>query len=55
MTTTTTTTNSLLKPHQSGFTKRHSTETLFTSMYKKLVSAISHQQVSYTFWGGSVE
>src|SRR6218665_2910872 len=40
------TSNSLLNTHQSGFTKRHSTETLFTSLYNKLVSAISHQQVS---------
>jgi len=40
------TTNSLLNPHQSGFTKRHSTETLLTSLYNKLGSAISHQQVS---------
>src|SRR6218665_1824103 len=40
------TSNSLLNPHQSGFTKRHSTETLITSLYNKLVSAISHQQVS---------
>src|SRR6218665_2344395 len=46
MTTTTTTTNSLLNPHQSGFTKRHSTETLFTSMSNKLVSANSRQQAS---------
>src|SRR6218665_683211 len=44
--TTTTTTNSLLNPHQSGFTKRHSTKNLFTSMYNKLISAISHRQVS---------
>src|SRR6218665_2465512 len=36
------TSNSLLNPHQSGFTKRHSTETLLTSLYNKLVSAISH-------------
>src|SRR6218665_3604363 len=40
------TSNSLLNPHQSGFTKRHSTETLLTSLYNKFVSAISHQQVS---------
>src|SRR6218665_2451176 len=41
------TSNSLLNPHQSGFTKRHSTETLLKSLYNKLVSAISHKQVSY--------
>jgi len=40
------TSNSLLNPHQSGFTKRNSTETLLTFLYNKLVSAISHQQVS---------
>src|SRR6218665_2100784 len=40
------TSNSLFNPHQSGFTKRHSTETLLTSLYNKLVSAISLQQVS---------
>src|SRR6218665_1047677 len=39
-------TSNSLNPHQSGFTKRHSTETLLTSLYNKLVSAISHQQVS---------
>ena len=38
--------NSLLNPHQSGFTKHHFTETLLASLYNKLVSAVSHQQVS---------
>src|SRR6218665_1545078 len=38
--------NSLLNPHQSGLTKHHSTETLFVSLYNKLVSAVSHQKVS---------
>src|SRR6218665_960085 len=38
--------NSLLNPHQSGFTKHHSTETLLTSLYNKLVAAVSHQKVS---------
>jgi|SRR6218665_1702836 len=37
--------NSLLNPHQSSLTKRHSTKTLLTSMQNKLVSAISHQQI----------
>src|SRR6218665_1529938 len=40
------TSNSLLNPQQSGFTKRHSVETPLTSLYNKLVSAISHRQVS---------
>ena len=38
--------NSLLNPYQSGFTKHHTTETLLVSLYNKLVSAVSHQQVS---------
>src|SRR6218665_3875229 len=38
--------SSLLNPHQSGFTKHHSTETLLVSLYNKLVSTVSHQQVS---------
>ena len=38
--------NSLLNPRQSGFTKHHSTETLHVSLYNKLVSAVSHQKVS---------
>src|SRR6218665_574274 len=33
--------NSLLNPHQSGFT-----ETLLVSLYNKLVAAVSHQRVS---------
>src|SRR6218665_1280115 len=41
-----TSSNSLLNPHQSGFTKYHSTETLLVSLYNKLVSAVSPQQVS---------
>ena len=38
--------NSLLNSHQSRFTKHHSTETLLVSLCNKLVSAVSHQQVS---------
>src|SRR6218665_899571 len=38
--------NSLLNPYQSDFTKHHSTETLLVSLYNKLVSAVSYQQVS---------
>src|SRR6218665_1475130 len=33
-------------PNQSAYTKHHSTETLLTSLYNKLVIAIGHQQVS---------
>lgn len=40
------TSNSILNPHQSGYTKRRLTETLLTSLYNKLISAISHKQVS---------
>src|SRR6218665_814337 len=36
--------NSLLNPHQSGFTKHHSIEPLLVSLYNTLVSAVSHQQ-----------
>src|SRR6218665_3868094 len=36
----------LLNPNQSTYTKYHSTETLLTSLYNKLVMAIGHQQVS---------
>ena len=38
--------NSLLNPHQSGFTKRYFTETLLVSLYNKLVSAVSSRKVS---------
>src|SRR6218665_3018848 len=40
------TSNNLLNPNQSAYTKHHSTETLLTSLYNKLVMAIGHQQVS---------
>src|SRR6218665_2678903 len=40
------TSNNLLNPNQSAYTKLHSTETLLTSLYNKLVMAIGHQQVS---------
>src|SRR6218665_2351125 len=38
--------NSLLNPHQYGFTKHHSTETLLSLCITKLVSVVSYQQVS---------
>ena len=37
------TSNKLLNPNQSAYTKHHSTETLLTSLYNKLVMAIGHQ------------
>src|SRR6218665_3877515 len=40
------TSNNLLNPNQSAYTKHHSTETLPTSLYNKFVMAIGHQQVS---------
>src|SRR6218665_2326896 len=40
------TSNNLLNPNQSAYTKHHSTETLLNSLYHKLVMAIGHQQVS---------
>jgi|SRR6218665_1183240 len=40
------TSNSLYNPHQSFFTKRHSTETLLTFLNNKVVSASSLQPVS---------
>ena len=40
------TSNNLLNLNQSAYTKHHSTETLLTSLYNKLVTAIGHQQVS---------
>src|SRR6218665_3895869 len=40
------TSNNLLNPNQSAYTKHHSTETLLISLYNKLVMAIGHQQVS---------
>src|SRR6218665_2939995 len=40
------TSNNLLNPNQSAYTKHHSTETLLTSLYNKRVMAIGHQQVS---------
>src|SRR6218665_3568321 len=39
------TSNSLLNPHQSDFTKRRSTETLLTSLYNKLVSTMKKSLV----------
>src|SRR6218665_2828966 len=38
--------NSLLNPHQSSLTKRHSTKTLLTSMQNKLVSAMDLSSVN---------
>src|SRR6218665_2300960 len=40
------TSNNLLNPNQSAYTTHHSTETLLTSLYNKLVMAVGHQQVS---------
>src|SRR6218665_916510 len=39
------TSNNHLNPNQSACAKHHSTETLLTSLYNKLVMAIGHQQV----------
>src|SRR6218665_2523742 len=40
------TSNNLLNPNQSAYTKHHSNETLLISVYNKFVMAIGHQQVS---------
>jgi len=40
------TSNNLLNPNQSAYTKHHSTETVLTSLYSKLVMAVGRQQVS---------
>jgi len=37
--------NPLLNPHQYGFTKHNSTETMLVSLYNKLVSAVSHKRI----------
>src|SRR6218665_2636746 len=40
------TSNNLLNPYQSAYTKHHSTETLLTSLHNKLAMTIGHQQIS---------
>ena len=39
--------NSLYNPNQSAYTKYHSTETTLLSLHDHLITAISHQQVSW--------
>src|SRR6218665_3433481 len=44
------TSNNLLNPNQSAYTKHHSTETLLTSLYNKLVMAIIDRQQVSCLW-----